>query len=218
MSASTEATRIFPTTTQLVDRINMSEVVSSLVDIHQPESLENKDDSSNSASTHEAIDDLSSCSNNVNDGSDTDASSPSSMPLPPTLEDIDRWNYHINLQEFGASLHAAARAVFPNEKKSRYFKVSVLMLSWADEDPQLPVSQEIDALQEVFRDLYHFDTEIWEIPALNSHYKLVEKIMEFVKPEEDSNTHLKIVYYAGRARLMETRTLAWARYALDFTS
>ncbi len=73
----------------------MSEVVSSLVDIHQPESLENKDDSSNSASTHEAIDDLSSCSNNVNDGSDTDASSPSSMPLPPTLEDIDRWNYHI---------------------------------------------------------------------------------------------------------------------------
>jgi hypothetical protein len=174
-----------------------------------------EDSSSPGTSTREATDELSSFSTEARDGTNTDASSPISIPPPPTVDDIDRWNYHIDLQDFGAMLHAAARAVFPNERKSRYLNVSVLMLSWADEDPRLPVSQEVDALQEVFRDIYHFDTERWEIPGLNSHYKLAEKIMQFVKPEEDINTHLKIVYYAGHARLMETRTLAWTRYALE---
>jgi len=85
------------------------------------------------------------------------------------------------------------------------------MLSWADEDPQLPVSQEINSLELVFRNIYHFETERWEIPDKDSHFKLAEKVMAFTRPEDDSASHLKILYYAGHARLMDTRNLAWTR-------
>jgi hypothetical protein len=86
------------------------------------------------------------------------------------------------------------------------------MLSWEDEDPNLPVSLEIDRLNEVFHDIYHYETERWDIPVENCYYKLTEKIMDFVKPTDDSQTHLKIVYYAGHARLLDTRLLVWTRY------
>ncbi|KAK0108101.1 hypothetical protein ONS95_002922 [Cadophora gregata] len=135
-------------------------------------------------------------------------SSANSTP-PPTFSDLDRWRYHIDFQKFSSDLQAAANAVFPNDTKSRYTKVSVLMLSWENEDPNLPVSQEIDKLYNVFRNLYQYETDRWTIPDDNCHYKLTEKIMDYVKPAEDSKTHLKIVYYAGHARLTETRLLVW---------
>jgi hypothetical protein len=65
-------------------------------------------------------------------------SSANSTP-PPTFADHDRWQYHIELEDFTKGLQAAANAVFPNNQISRYTKVFVLMLSWADEDPNLPV-------------------------------------------------------------------------------
>ncbi len=138
-------------------------------------------------------------------------SSANSTPPPPTAADSDRWHYHIDFQTFTNDLQAAANAVFPNETKSRYSKVSVLMLSWADEDPKLPVSLEMDQLYEVFRKIYHYETERWAIPDENCHYELTGKIMDFVKPDADSKAHLKIVYYAGHARLLETRQLVWTR-------
>lgn len=145
-------------------------------------------------------------------GSDSQyISSPNSTP-PPTLADIDRWRYHIDFETFGKSLQDAANAVFPNDTNCRYTRISVLMLSWEDEDPQLPVSQEIQKLYEVFRDDYRYETEHWTIPDEYSHWKLTEKIMDFVKPGEDSKTHLRIVYYAGHARLTETRLLVWTRF------
>lgn len=137
-------------------------------------------------------------------------SSPNSTP-PPTLHDIDRWQYHIDLQDFGQDLHAAAKAVFPNEAKSRYSKVSVLVLCWEDEDPQLPVSLEIARLFDVFQNIYHFDTEIWKIPDDNPHHKLNQKVLDFVDPVENSKEHLKIVYYAGHGKLSRERTLLWTR-------
>lgn len=91
-----------------------------------------------------STDDSSSNRGGRDDNEDT--STPNSTP-PPTFADIDRWNYHTTLKQFGSSLQAAANAVFPNDKKSRYSQVSVLMLSWADEDPCLPVSREIDELE-----------------------------------------------------------------------
>ncbi|KAH6713371.1 hypothetical protein BKA61DRAFT_552970 [Leptodontidium sp. MPI-SDFR-AT-0119] len=135
-------------------------------------------------------------------------SSANSTP-PPTFSDLDRWRYHIDFQKFSSDLQAAANAVFPNDTKSRYTKVSVLMLSWENEDPNLPVSQEIDKLYDVFKNQYRYETDRWTIPDENCHYKLTEKIMDYVKPAEDSKTHLKIVYYAGHARLTETRLLVW---------
>ncbi|KAH8753396.1 hypothetical protein BGZ57DRAFT_773945 [Hyaloscypha finlandica] len=131
---------------------------------------------------------------------------------PPTPREIDHWNYHISLQQFAKGLQAAVKAVFPNETRSRYSCVSVLMLSWEEEDPQLPVSYEIDKLYEVFQHIYHFETEHWKIPNHNCHYRLMEKIMDFASPTDAIDHHLKIVYYAGHARLMETRSLAWTSF------
>jgi len=130
---------------------------------------------------------------------------------PPTFADHDRSQYHIDFEDFTKGLQAAADAVFPNNQTSRYTKVFVLMLRWADEDPNLPVSVEINKLNDVFHEIYHYETETWNIPTEDCHYRLNEKIMDFVKPTEESQTHLKIVYYAGHARLLDTRLLVWTR-------
>lgn len=127
------------------------------------------------------------------------------------MEDLDRWTYHAQLKRFGQSLQVAANAVFPNENTSRYTRVSVLMLSWADEDPRLPVSLEVEKLATIFRVFYHYEVEEWVIPDEDCHFELAAKVMKFVKPEVDSKAHLKIVYYAGHAKLLDTRALALVR-------
>jgi hypothetical protein len=136
----------------------------------------------------------------------------SSIP-PPSACEIDRWHNHIKLRDFGNRLQAAARRAFPNDAKSKYTSVTVLMLSWEDEDPNLPVSIEISKLFDVFNQVYGFDVERWEIPDRNPQWALTQKIMEFVRPGPDERSDLKIVYYAGHGRLTKTRALAWTRYA-----
>ncbi|KAH9219391.1 hypothetical protein DL95DRAFT_457467 [Leptodontidium sp. 2 PMI_412] len=101
--------------------------------------------------------------------------------LPPSSCDIDRWRYHIGLKQFGEALGAAAKAVFPNTSKSRYTRVSVLMIQWEDEDPRLPVSIEIEKLYDVFTKIYHFETEIWKIPDQGSHASTNRKILDFIE-------------------------------------
>lgn len=139
-------------------------------------------------------------------GSDIDFGS-----MNTSIDDFDRWQSHIGLKTFGEGLNAAAKAIFPNERRSRYTKVYVLMLSWADEDPDLPVSIEILNLYKVFKDIYHFDVEVWRIPDDACHIELNQKVLDFVKLGGDSDDHLKIVYYAGHARLTKNRRLAWTR-------
>jgi hypothetical protein len=135
------------------------------------------------------------------------ASSPNTTP--PTPDDISRWQSHISLQQFGEHLQAAANAVFPNKTKSRYSKVSVLLLSWEDEDPNLPVSLEVEKLENIFGNLYGFQTEAWKIPETNSHVKVNQKIIDLITAEDDPKQHLFIVYYAGHASLTRDRLLAW---------
>ena len=153
----------------------------------------------------------SSSTSNENDNEPYIESPNSTPPPPPSAHEIDFRNRHIALKRFGEDLHAAARAVFPNESRSRYSKVTVLMLSWEDEDPNLPVSIEISRLYDVFSKTYRFDVEMWKIPDRNCHFEVNQKIGKFVTPRDDDREHLKIVYYAGHGRLTKNRTLAWTR-------
>lgn len=130
---------------------------------------------------------------------------------PLSGHELDRLNYHVYLQDFGCQLQRAANAIFPGDQVSRYSKVDVILLSWEDEDPKLPVSLEIKALAEVFLTLYGFEVEEWLIPSDNSHNKLQKKILQFLGDDEVS--HLKIVYYAGHGKLTNHGTPAWTRYA-----
>ena len=135
---------------------------------------------------------------------------PGSRP-PPSGYELDKLRYHIDLQDFGKGLQNAANAVFSSDRRSKYNQTSVLMLSWVDEDPDLPVSLEISALRDVFVNLYSFGVEEWQIPAVNSHMELNLKILQFLK--DSSPKHLKIVYYAGHGKLSNHGQAIWTRCA-----
>jgi hypothetical protein len=135
--------------------------------------------------------------------------SPAQCP-PPSRYDIDRLNYHVHLEDLGEELQKAANAVFSSDRRSKYTKVSALLLSWEEEDPQLPVSLEINTLKDVLVNLYGFEVEEWKIPAHDSHIRLNRKILQFL---EDSYTkHLKVVYYAGHGKYVSNHGQAiWTR-------
>jgi hypothetical protein len=125
-------------------------------------------------------------------------------------EEFSRWQCHTSLEQFGANLHAAAQILFPNSTRSRYTEVHVLMLSWEDVDPKLPVDLEMDPLFDVFQNMYNFRTERWQIPNLRSHKRVNDRVTEFLGNE--NKEHLKIVYYAGHACLTRNRLLSWTKY------
>jgi hypothetical protein len=137
--------------------------------------------------------------------------SPMSTP-PPRADEIDRWQCHTSLQQFGAQLQLAANAIFPNTATSRYKNVYVLMLKWKDEDPKLPVSQEISKLHDVFQNVYHFETENWDIPDRDCHAEVNQKILDFKKLGGNTKDDLKIIYYAGHGKLTRNLLLSWTRY------
>jgi hypothetical protein len=131
---------------------------------------------------------------------------------PPRADEIDRWQHHIAFEQFGQDLNLAAKALFPKTSKCRYRNVFVLMLKWNDEDPDLPVSLEIQRLYDVFKVTYHFETEVWDIPDEDCHVEVNQKILDFSRIGGNNKDDLKIVYYAGHGRLMKNRLLSWTRY------
>lgn len=131
--------------------------------------------------------------------------------MPPRAEEWDRTLRHIELKEFGKSLENAARAIYPNDKKSRYSMVYVLLICWKTGDPKLPVQREISELRKVFEQIYHYEIEEFSIPDSDSHAAVSEKINAFVKVNDNSGDDLKIVYYAGHSRLSRTKELIWSK-------
>ncbi|KAL5323643.1 hypothetical protein ACEPPN_008183 [Leptodophora sp. 'Broadleaf-Isolate-01'] len=129
---------------------------------------------------------------------------------PPTSRDLDHLQYHISLQEIGKQLQDAANAAYPHGQRSRYSNVYVLLLCWEDEDPQLPVSIEVNELQSMFEIMYGFDVEVWKIPSQSSHNKLNRKVLDFVALGGDCKDDLKIVYYGGHGMLAHNRQASWA--------
>jgi hypothetical protein len=131
---------------------------------------------------------------------------------PPKPEEIDQWQRNVKIQAFGEELQTIADAYFPNTATSRYKNVYVLILKWDDEDPNLPVSYETERLESVFRDVYFFQTETWDIPDMDCHDKVNQKILDFKRQGGNSQNDLKIVYYGGHGKLTRNGSLAWTRY------
>ena len=132
-------------------------------------------------------------------------------PPPLCSRDLDQLQYHISLQEIGQKLQRAANLAYPNDKRMRYTAVYVLLLCWEDEDPNLPVSIELDELRRIFMDKYCFNVEVWKIPSQGSHKKLNQKVLDFVELGGDNKDELKIVYYGGHGMLAHNRQSSWAR-------
>jgi hypothetical protein len=131
---------------------------------------------------------------------------------PPKPEEIDQWRSHVKLREFREQLQTITDASFPNTTTSRYKNVYVLILKWEDEDPNLPVSFETSRLENVFRNVYHFQTEAWDIPDKDCHDKVNQKILDFKRQGGNSQNDLKIVYHGGHGKLTRNGSLAWTRY------
>ncbi|KAH9221906.1 hypothetical protein DL95DRAFT_191807 [Leptodontidium sp. 2 PMI_412] len=129
--------------------------------------------------------------------------------IPPRPEDIDRWHRHTTLENFGRALNKRAKLVYSSESRSRYSNVHVLVIKWEREDPNLPVPHEINDLCRVFEDVYHYKTEIFEIPDKKSHARVSAKINAFIDINDDSKDDLKIIYYAGHGKLTKTKDLIW---------
>ncbi len=130
---------------------------------------------------------------------------------PPTAEEIDRIHEQCFLKEIRKDLQKEANDAFPNEGKSRYRNVYVLLIRWANEEPSLPVSLELNELSGVFSLDYGFSTETWKIPNEDCHNQLSQKILDFIRLGNDSRHDLKIVYYAGHGLLTKGRQPAWAK-------
>lgn len=88
--------------------------------------------------------------------------------MPPRADEWDRTLRHIGLEDFGKSLEKAARAIFPNDNKSKYSKVYVLLIRWETQDPKLLVEREIAELRRVFEEIYHYDIDEFRIPDSDS--------------------------------------------------
>ena len=77
----------------------------------------------------------------------------------------------------------------------------VLLLKWADDD--LAFFKEVNGLYRIFKDLYHFDVEIYDIPNVKPGRSVSKRLLEFL--DCDGQGILRIVYYGGHARQTQQR-------------
>lgn len=87
------------------------------------------------------------------------------------------------------------QAGWPRRHDIRYSKVQVLMLRWEDDD--LGVITELNALEHVFVDLYHYAVQTYSIPSEKPDKALKRRVLDFL--EDDGPETLLILYYAGHA-------------------
>jgi hypothetical protein len=100
----------------------------------------------------------------------------------------------------------AASSIFPNKGRSRYKDVRVLLLRW--EEDTMGVQYELDDLAETFKSTYGFETEIWQIPTIKSHFALMGRALQVVQDYGKAD-NLLIVYYAGHGLMNPSRQALW---------
>lgn len=130
--------------------------------------------------------------------------------------DISRISYHIkDLETFGETLTRAAAAAFPNQGKTRYRNVYVLLLCW--EEDNLGVAVELQELDEVLSQTYHFQTQAWRIPSANAHNALAFQLMDFLRNHDDRE-NLLMIYYGGHGEMNDDRQCVWSWFVwfLDY--
>ena len=102
-------------------------------------------------------------------------------------------NHLKNFSEFFDHLNRAAKSALP-EITRWHTKSSVLLLRWEEDD--LGTEVEANDLENVFRDMYRYDTEQYLIPSHDSVTQLEYVLNDFRKANDDEN-NLLILYYGG---------------------
>lgn len=129
------------------------------------------------------------------------------MSVQERTHDISLAGQHVkDLDALATTLNQALSAAFPRPSGSRYSDVSVLLLSWENDD--LGVATEISELDSVFRTVYRYRTDQWRIPSIQPHIALLRRILDSVI-ESASSDRLLIVYYGGHGYMNEQRDCVW---------
>ena len=144
------------------------------------------------------------------------------VDLTEAVQEIRKLQHHIIGPDMIKRLSAAAAAAEGSVKarwQSRYTpysRVSVLLLSWVDDD--LGVTKEICQLRSLFRDTFHYQVHEWELPSGRGAYvKTWNKIHNFTKNYGGEGT-LIILYYGGHAYQDPTSAASgpiWSSYVLS---
>ncbi|MCJ1287237.1 hypothetical protein MMC26_006585 [Xylographa opegraphella] len=118
----------------------------------------------------------------------------------------------MHIKNFEEQYVKAVAAAYPNSAPRRYRGVDVLLLRW--EGAEMEYNTEIEELQRILEDQYHFRVEIFSIPRENPQFWLSHKIRTFCetihpkdipdartisnkKDEPKIEDFLRIIYYAG---------------------
>ncbi|PKS07490.1 hypothetical protein jhhlp_006094 [Lomentospora prolificans] len=122
-------------------------------------------------------------------------------PLPARVE----------FERFARHLQDAAMLIQRSAERPPYASVSVLLLRWEEDTT---VESDLDSLEKVFRDQYHYRTERWNIPTVaNPSIKLGVQMASFL--ESARSDHLLIIYYAGHGYVGADNQLYWASNTRD---
>lgn len=115
---------------------------------------------------------------------------------PPALHTLG--DDHLdNFEEFFEHLNRAAKSVLPSVSR-RHSDAFVLLLRWEDDD--LGTETELNDLEDVFRGVYHYNTERYLIPSSDPTTQLEYRLNDF-RRAHDNGTNLLIIYYGGHGFL-----------------
>jgi hypothetical protein len=140
---------------------------------------------------------------------DPPSPSPEIYTADSDLNEEESWEYPANLKDFRDRLQKARVDIFPSEEGVVYSRVSCLLLSWANEDANVPPKYEVPELAQLFRMAYNFDVDQYVIPSRGSHVAVMAKVQRFL--EDEGPTHLKIVYYGGHGKVSSDGHSKWTR-------
>ncbi|KAF2633868.1 hypothetical protein BU25DRAFT_328197 [Macroventuria anomochaeta] len=86
---------------------------------------------------------------------------------------------------------------------SGYSNVAVLLLKWADELDELKTRDEVEELEALFRERFHFHTEIVELDLASKPQLQMNRCLSTFIEKHDGPHRLHIVYYSGHSRFDE---------------
>lgn len=109
------------------------------------------------------------------------------------------------LETFVKDLNAGMKNAFPRST-ALYNRSHILLLSWKDDD--LGTLSEIEEMEALFQDVYHFTSERYEIPTARSD-GLLEEVLVRTRNNHADEGDLLIVYYGGHGMLDEQGNCLW---------
>ncbi|MCJ1330704.1 hypothetical protein MMC10_007390 [Thelotrema lepadinum] len=123
-------------------------------------------------------------------------STESADSLPPLSEkaEVDHLK---DFGEFFDYLNRGAKSALPRVSR-RHSEAHVLLVRWEEDD--LGTVNEINDLDNVFKDLYNYQTEQYLIPSRSSANELEGALVDF-KRAHDSDDNLLVLYYGGHGAL-----------------